>query len=104
MIALDAADGTIVWQAGNDSASYTPAYPITLNERPCVLGYLQNALVCHDRSSGELIWRHVLSSGYDEHSAWPIYAAPYLWLSSPFKAGSELLQLTSDQDRPVRTI
>lgn len=104
MIALDATDGSLVWRAGDDAASYTPAYPITLHERRCVLGYLQNTLVCHDLATGELILRYVLSSGYDEHSAWPIYAEPYLWISSPFKAGSELLEFTTDEDGPVRTV
>ncbi|MEO8493661.1 MAG: PQQ-binding-like beta-propeller repeat protein [Planctomycetota bacterium] len=104
MIALDAADGSLVWRAGEDAASYTSAYPITFRDRRCVLGYLQNVLVCHDLASGELIWRHVLSSGYDEHSAWPIYAEPHLWISSPFQAGSELLEITGDNERPVRTV
>lgn len=69
-----------------------------------MLGYLQNTLVCHDLATGELIWRHVLSSGYDEHAAWPIYSEPYLWISSPFQAGSELLEITRELDRPVRTV
>ncbi|MCA9147357.1 MAG: PQQ-binding-like beta-propeller repeat protein, partial [Planctomycetales bacterium] len=104
MMALDADDGSVVWKAGDDAASYTPAYPITLRDRRCVLGYLQNTLVCHDLATGKLIWRHALSSGYDEHSAWPIYSEPYLWISSPFQAGSELLEFTSDNDQPVRTV
>jgi outer membrane protein assembly factor BamB len=104
MIALDAMDGSLVWRGGDDAASYAPAYPISFRERRCVLGYLQNVLVCHDLETGELIWRHLLSSGYDEHSAWPIYSEPHLWISSPFQSGSELLEITDDQDRPVRTV
>ncbi|MBC8354636.1 MAG: PQQ-binding-like beta-propeller repeat protein [Planctomycetes bacterium] len=104
MIALDVDDGSLVWQAGDDAASYTPAYPVTWNGRRCVIGYLRNVLICHDLESGELIWRHFLSTGYDEHSAWPIYSEPYLWISSPFQSGSELLEITGDPERPVRTI
>lgn len=104
MVALDARDGSIVWRSGDDAASYAPAYPITLRDRTCVLGYLQNVLVCHDLETGELMWRHMLSAGYDEHSAWPLYSEPYLWISSPFQAGSELLEITTDVERPVRTV
>jgi outer membrane protein assembly factor BamB len=104
MVALDAIDGSIVWKAGDDAASYTPAYPITFRGRPLVLGYLQNALVCHDLATGKLIWRHALSSGYNEHSAWPIYIEPHLWISGPFRAGSELLELTGRADGPLRTL
>ncbi|MHB8864610.1 MAG: outer membrane protein assembly factor BamB family protein [Pirellulaceae bacterium] len=104
MIALNATDGTVVWHNGDDPASYTPAYPILFGGRSCVLGYLQNVLVCHDLQTGERLWRHGLSSGYDEHSAWPVYREPYLWISSPFQGGSELLELTGDPASPVRTV
>lgn len=104
MVALNSRDGTLAWKAGDDAASYTPAYPISFEGRPLVIGYLQNAMVCHDLESGELVWRRALSSGYDEHAAWPIYREPHLWISSPFQAGSELLELTSDPAQPVRMI
>ncbi|MHB9049316.1 MAG: PQQ-binding-like beta-propeller repeat protein, partial [Pirellulales bacterium] len=97
LVALNAEDGSTVWQAGDDPASYTPAYPIALRGRRLVLGYLKNALVCHDLRTGKVLWRHALSAGYDEHSAWPIYVEPYLWISSPFQAGCELLELGDGQ-------
>jgi outer membrane protein assembly factor BamB len=99
LVALSAEDGSLIWKAGDDEASYTPAYPISFRGRPLVLGYLQNALVCHDLESGRRIWRRELSAGYDEHSAWPIYREPHLWISGPFQAGSELLELTDDPDQ-----
>lgn len=104
LVALHAATGSVAWHSGDDAASYTPAYPIEFRGRKCVLGYLQNALVCHDLETGERLWRHDLSTGYDEHSAWPIYREPYLWISSAFQAGSELLELTGDLETPTRTV
>lgn len=104
MVALAAQDGSLVWKAGDEPASYTPAYPISFQGRSLVLGYLQNALVCHDLESGEIIWKRRLSAGYDEHSAWPLYQEPYLWISSPFQAGSELLELTGDPEHPLKTV
>ena len=106
LVALETEDGSVVWQAGDDPASYTPAYPITFGGRRLVLGYLQNALVCHDLQTGQRLWRRSLSSGYDEHSAWPLYEEPYLWISGPFRSGSSLLRLTGDAEAsvaPVRT-
>ena len=104
LVALSAQDGSVVWKAGEDAASYTPAYPITFRGQRLVLGYLQNALVCHNLLTGKLIWRRELSAGYDEHAAWPIYREPYLWISSAFQGGSELLELTGEPDRPLRTV
>lgn len=104
LIALDKADGSIVWSAGDDPASYASAYPISFKGRSLVIGFMQNYVVCHDLENGQRVWRYALSSGYDEHSSWPVYKEPYLWISSPFQAGSELLELTDDEVNPIKSI
>jgi outer membrane protein assembly factor BamB len=96
MVALDARTGATIWQSGDDPASYTPAFPITWNDRQLVVGYLQNALVVFDLATGQQLCRLELSRGYDEHSAWPIYSEPHIWISGPFQWGSQLLELTDD--------
>lgn len=98
MVALDARTGATIWKSGDDPASYMPAYPINWNGRQLVIGYLQNALVVCDIASGQQLGRLELSSGYDEHSAWPIYSEPYLWISGPFQWGSQLLELVAEAD------
>jgi hypothetical protein len=85
LVALHADDGRTVWTAGSDPASYCPALPITFEGRRCVVGYLRNALVLVDLAGGKLLHRQGLSSGYDEHSAWPLYHEPHLLLASPFR-------------------
>ena len=97
MVALDTIDGTIVWKSGDDPSSYNPALPITLNGQQQVVGYLQNCLVGCDPTTGKQLWRWKLSQGYDEHSAWPIYSEPYLWISGPFRSGSQLLKLSENE-------
>ena len=101
MIALSAADGNLVWRSGDDAASYTPALPITWAGRELVIGYLENALVAFDRSSGEIVRREALSHGYDEHSAWPIYREPLLWTGAPFRAGSTMRDLSAAGTKPA---
>ncbi|WP_171185109.1 PQQ-binding-like beta-propeller repeat protein [Alienimonas chondri] len=96
MVALDPRTGQTIWHAGADQASHCPAIPIELDGRPLVLGYLRNALVAFDRQTGEQLWRERLSDGYDEHAALPIYREPHLWISGPFRAGSELFEVTND--------
>jgi len=97
MVALDAATGRTVWQMGDDPISHVPALPITWHEQKLVLGYLRNALVAYRLEDGSANWRLPLSTAYDEHAAWPIYREPHLWISGPFRAGSQLLELI---DRP----
>ncbi|MEZ6124146.1 MAG: PQQ-binding-like beta-propeller repeat protein [Planctomycetaceae bacterium] len=98
IVAFDHLSGRELWKATDEPASYTPAYPIELRGEPLVVGYLQNAIVILNRESGQLRRRIPLSQGYDEHSAWPIYSEPYLWLSGPFRAGSYCLDLSGIDD------
>ena len=79
--------------AGEDAGSYCPAMPVTFQGRRCVVGYLQNALILTDLRTGELLHRQTLSTGYDEHSAWPLYREPFLFLASPFKVDAQMLEL-----------
>lgn len=101
MVALNLADGKTIWASGDEAASYNPAMPVVRNGRQLIVGYLENALVIHDLKTGELLQRLELSHGYDEHSAWPLYREPYLWLAAPFKAGSQLLELPNEWDLQV---
>jgi len=98
IVALRAEDGTLLWNSGSDEASYCPAFPITFQGRRLIIGFLRNALMAIDFQSGQQLWRQQLSSNYDEHSAWPLYAEPNLWISFPFKAGSQLLRIDQHRD------
>ncbi len=98
LVALDAADGRTIWAVGSDPASYCPAYPITFQGRRCIVGYLQNAVVIVAAADGKLLHRQPLSSGYDEHSAWPIYHEPHLLLTAPFRVPASKLLLEPAAD------
>ena len=93
--------GSEIWRASDEPASYTPALPIKLDGRKLVVCYMQNALLVLDRTDGSEVLNRRLSHGYDEHSAWPIYEEPYLWLSAPFKAGCYLLDLSKPEEDAV---
>ena len=98
MVALDATDGSILWASGDASASYTPALPVTVDGHRQIIGYLEHELAALDLDTGRQLWRQQLSHGYDEHSAWPVFSEPYLWISAPFQSGSQLLRLSGGED------
>ncbi len=98
LVALHADDGRVIWTTGSDPASYCPALPISFQGRRYIVGYLQNALVLIDCATGKLRHRQMLSSGYDEHSAWPLYQEPYLLLASPFRLPAVCLKLEDGPD------
>jgi outer membrane protein assembly factor BamB len=93
VVALDIADGSTIWTAGNDAASYCPALPISFRGRRLVVAFMRNTVVAHDLATGELIFRRDVSSNYDEHAAWPLYVEPNLFISAPFRAGAQFFRL-----------
>jgi outer membrane protein assembly factor BamB len=99
VVAFDKMDGSVIWQAGDFKISYASVLPIERNGQQLLVAFLQNALVLMATDTGEVFAQLPLSSGYDEHSAWPIYSEPNLWISAPFKQGCQLLRVTDD-DRP----
>lgn len=95
LVALDAADGSTVWTVSDDPASYCPALAISWNGRRIIVGYMENSLLLVAAADGALVARMPLSTGYDEHSAWPLYREPDLALTSPFRAPARRLRLGS---------
>ncbi|TWT98595.1 outer membrane biogenesis protein BamB [Stieleria varia] len=100
MVALDAATGRVAWHSGDEPASYASALPIRVGQQTQVVGYMQHALCGFDLLTGNELWKVSLSRGYDEHSSWPLYREPHLWISAPFQAGWQLFKvLPSEGDR-----
>src|SRR5262249_29616265 len=101
LVALQADDGSTAWTAGVDAASYCPPLPIIFSNRRCLLRDFPNPLVLVEASSGKLLHRQSLSSGYDEHSAWPIYREPHLLLTAPFRVPAAHFELRASEEGGV---
>ena len=97
LVALDTRDGSTVWSSGDEPASYCSAIPITVGRRRHVVAFLRNALVSADLETGRPLWQLDYSSGYDEHAAFPLYEEPYLMVSGPFRAGSEMVRIELEE-------
>ncbi len=104
VVALDAEDGSTVWAAGDEPASYCSALPITFAGRPYVVVFLQNALAVHDLQTGRLMCLEKYSTGYDEHAAAPLYDEPYLMVARPFQSGAECFRLHKEESTPTLTM
>ena len=95
VVALDAATGELVWNSGDEAASYVGAIPISVDENLHAVVFLQSSLAAFDVDSGQQLWQHTFSQGYDEHAVAPIYREPYLLIASPFKAGAQMYHVRS---------
>jgi outer membrane protein assembly factor BamB len=102
MVALNPINGETIWKSGDYKISYCSAYPIKFEDRDLVVGYFKNELCLFELETGQEVGSLQISEDYDEHSAWPIYRAPFLWISGPFRAGCQLLQLVTDEEERIR--
>jgi outer membrane protein assembly factor BamB len=96
VVALDAKDGTTIWTSGDSSASYATPLPIRWNGRSLVVTPLENSMAIFDIQTGRKEWEAEFSTGYDEHSAAPLYHEPFLVMAAPFKAGAKQFQLIAE--------
>jgi outer membrane protein assembly factor BamB len=100
VVALNTADGTMVWASGAAAASYCTPVPITFRGQPQILTFLENTLAAFELKSGRRVWSLEFSQGYDEHAAAPLYREPFVLVASPFRSGAKLIKLKSS---PAKT-
>ncbi|MEX1229809.1 MAG: PQQ-binding-like beta-propeller repeat protein [Planctomycetaceae bacterium] len=103
VVAFDVADGRVVWSSLDDAASYCTLLPISVAGRQLLVAYLENVAAILDASDGKMLWRDELSTGYDEHSAAPLYQEPYLIFSAPFRAGATAYRLSWEKSSSEAT-
>jgi outer membrane protein assembly factor BamB len=101
VIALDARDGSLVWAAGDEPASYASPLPVTLGGRRLVVALLRNALAVFDLGTGRPLWSQSLSRGYDENSASPLYDEPHLLVARAYRKGAVLYRLEAAGAAPA---
>ena len=94
MVALSAADGSLVWKTGDDRASYCPCFPVMVGGQLQIVSFLENVLVAHDPETGQELWRDQWSDGYDEHACSLLYEPPFLFGAAPFAFGCRVLKLS----------
>lgn len=97
VVAFDARTGEVVWQAGDEPASYCTLQTLTLAGTEYGLAYLQNGILLCRLDNGTVVWRDELSHGYDEHSAMPLILDDHFLVSGPFKAGASMYRVTLDE-------
>jgi hypothetical protein len=102
LVALHVDDGRTLWTAGSEPCSYSSAMPISFHGRRCVVGFLENALLVVEASTGKVLCRQMLSSGYDEHASWPLYREPHLMLASPMRAPAKCFEFQNGPDGSLR--
>ena len=98
LAALNVADGRTVWTTkGLDSKSaYCSPVVVKHGGREMILTMVEYGAVGVDARSGELLWSHAHKNRYAVHAATPIYHDGWVFISSGYGHGSEMLEIAAD--------
>jgi len=96
VIAVDAKTGGELWKCGTGPASYATPIVVRFENRFLAITPLENSVLCADAETGRKLWELELSSGYDEHSAAPVYREPFLMFAAPFRSGARCFRIVAD--------
>lgn len=109
LIALNAATGKVVWEAGDDQISYASPILTTLAGKRQIVIVSEKTVSGHDPATGRQLWNHPWL-GDSSTSATSSQAVPIgsdrLLLTKGYGGGSELIELTrqSDESFQVRGV
>ena len=95
VIALNKANGKLVWKAGDDIAGYASPYAFEHKGRTELAVFNGIGLVIRDASEGKEISRYPWKTSYDVNAAMPVISGDKVFIASGYGHGGALLQMGS---------
>jgi len=92
-VALDKADGHVVWHNGEGAGGYASAVPFTWDGKKCVALFGSQNLFALEAATGKILWQFEWKTSYDINSADPIVAGDKIFISSGYNKGCALLKI-----------
>jgi len=94
-IALNKADGTVIWQNGKEPAGYSTAVPFTADGKKCVVLFTAKEIVALIAETGKILWKIPWKTNYDVNAANPIISGDKMFISSGYNKGCALFKISS---------
>ncbi|MEW6198647.1 MAG: PQQ-binding-like beta-propeller repeat protein, partial [Planctomycetota bacterium] len=89
--------------SGSGLVGYATPYPIALDGRRYVVGFMGKEAFIAEADTGRQVWNLPWQTDWDVNAATPIFHDGHLLLSSGYKHGSALLKLRREGDRLATT-
>lgn len=98
-VALNKADGKVVWESGKGPGGYSTPVPVERGGKTVVLLFCAKEAVAVEVDSGKVVWRHPWVTSYDVNAADPVVVEPgkKVFISSGYKHGCALLDVSGDK-------
>ena len=94
-IALNKADGSIIWENGKGAAGYSTAVPFTMDGKKCIALFTAREMVAMVPKTGKILWKIPWKTSYDVNAADAIIEGNKIFLSSGYNKGCALYTFSS---------
>ncbi|HKU76584.1 MAG TPA: PQQ-binding-like beta-propeller repeat protein [Pyrinomonadaceae bacterium] len=96
IVALNKADGALIWKSQSDKAGYSSAIPLELNGTTHVVFFTGQRAVGLDAKDGRLLWEYGKPSNRVANIATPIARANRVFISSDYGTGGGVVEIGGD--------
>jgi outer membrane protein assembly factor BamB len=93
VVALNKADGTLVWKAGSDQAGYASAVTADIGGVRQIITLTGDAALGIRADNGQVLWRYTKVANNTANIATPIVSDGHVFLSTSYDTGGALLRL-----------
>jgi outer membrane protein assembly factor BamB len=96
IVALNKADGSVIWKSQSDEAGYSSAIPVDINGVTQVVFFTAERAVGLDSKDGRLLWDYKRPANNVANAATPIVRANRIFISSDYGNGGGVVEIKPD--------
>ena len=96
IVALNKADGSVIWKSQNDGAGYSSGIPVEINGGTQVVFFTADRAVGLDLKDGRLLWEYSKPANNVANAATPIVKGNRIFISSDYGTGGGVVEIKPD--------
>ncbi len=96
IVALNKADGSVIWKSQSDEPGYSSAIPVEINGLTQVVFFTAQRAVGLDSKDGRLLWEYEKPANNVANVATPIVRANRIFISSDYGTGGGVVEIKPD--------
>jgi len=96
IVALNKADGSLIWKSQSDKAGYSSGIPVEINGATQVVFFTSERAVGLDAKDGRLLWDYSRPANNVANVATPIVRANRVFISSDYGTGGGVVEIKPD--------
>jgi outer membrane protein assembly factor BamB len=96
IVALNKADGSVIWKSQSDEAGYSSAMPLQVNGGTQVVFFTAARAVGLNLNDGRLLWEYTRPANNVANVATPIVKANRVFISSDYGTGGGVVEIKPD--------